>query len=172
MLSREAAFLYNNVLLVGIAFSVMWGTLFPILSEAVRGTKITVGPPFFNAVNVRWPLLLALTASAAHRVASCVGVEPAPPIRRAGVRGRRRGCGVAGARMREWHALVAYTLAGFVRAHPAGVLQGSRRADAHARRESWWHCCGYRAQQRRYGGYIVHAGVVMLFCAFAGSVQA
>ncbi len=48
MVSREAAFLYNNVVLVGIAFSVLWGTLFPIITEAVRGEKITVGPPFFN----------------------------------------------------------------------------------------------------------------------------
>ena len=46
--SREAAFLFNNLVLVGIAFSVLWGTQFPILSEAVRGVKITVGPPFFN----------------------------------------------------------------------------------------------------------------------------
>ena len=45
MISREAAFLYNNLVLVGIAFSVLWGTLFPILSEAVRGSKITVGDP-------------------------------------------------------------------------------------------------------------------------------
>ena len=45
-----------------VAFSVLWGTLFPILSEAVRGTKITVGPPFFNRVNIPLGLLLlALT---------------------------------------------------------------------------------------------------------------
>src|SRR3954451_10757753 len=62
MLSREAAFLFNNLLLVGVAFSVLWGTLFPILSELVKGTKITVGPPFFNRVNVPLGLLLlALT---------------------------------------------------------------------------------------------------------------
>src|SRR3954454_15951292 len=62
VVSREAAFLFNNLLLVGIAFSVLWGTLFPILSELVRGTKITVGPPFFNRVNVPLGLLLlALT---------------------------------------------------------------------------------------------------------------
>ncbi|HEX6644977.1 MAG TPA: cytochrome c biogenesis protein CcsA, partial [Gemmatimonadales bacterium] len=62
MVSREAAFLFNNLALVGIAFSVLWGTLFPILSELVRGTKITVGPPFFNRVNVPLGLfLLALT---------------------------------------------------------------------------------------------------------------
>src|SRR5271154_4817232 len=57
-LSREAAFLFNNLVLVGIAFAVFWGTLFPVLSEAVRGVKITVGPPFFDKVNA--PLALAL----------------------------------------------------------------------------------------------------------------
>src|SRR2546426_843833 len=60
MVSREAGFLFNNLVLVGIAFSVLWGTLFPILSEAVQGTKVTVGPPCFNQVNI--PLGLALLA--------------------------------------------------------------------------------------------------------------
>ena len=58
VVSREAAFLFNNLLLVGVAFSVLWGTLFPILSELIRGSKITVGPPFFNRVNVPLGLLL------------------------------------------------------------------------------------------------------------------
>ena len=57
-LSREAAFLFNNLMLVGIAFAVFWGTVFPVISEAVRGVKITVGPPFFNKVN--GPLALGL----------------------------------------------------------------------------------------------------------------
>src|SRR6058998_563730 len=60
MVSREASFLFNNLLFIGIAFSVLWGTLFPILSELVQGVKITVGPPFFNQVNI--PLGLALLA--------------------------------------------------------------------------------------------------------------
>src|SRR3989449_11041886 len=58
MVSREASFLFNNLLFVGIAFPVLWCTLFPILSEMVQGTKVTVGPPFFNQVNI--PLGLAL----------------------------------------------------------------------------------------------------------------
>src|SRR5206468_6188793 len=58
LVSREASFLFNNLLFIGIAFSVLWGTLFPILSELVQGTKVTVGPPFFNQVNI--PLGLAL----------------------------------------------------------------------------------------------------------------
>src|SRR5205823_1615351 len=57
-LSREAAFLFNNLILVGIAFAVFWGTVFPVVSEWVRGVKITVGPPFFNRVNA--PLGVAL----------------------------------------------------------------------------------------------------------------
>ncbi len=58
ILSRESAFLFNNLLLVGIAFATLWGTIFPVLSEWVRGVKITVGPPFFNKVNA--PLAIAL----------------------------------------------------------------------------------------------------------------
>src|SRR5881397_2574130 len=57
-LSREAAFLFNNLVLVGIAFAVFWGTVFPVLSEWVRGVKITVGPPFFNKVNAPLGLVL------------------------------------------------------------------------------------------------------------------
>jgi cytochrome c-type biogenesis protein CcmF len=172
MLSREAAFLYNNVLLVGIAFSVMWGTLFPILSEAVRGTKITVGPPFFNAVNVPLGLLLlALT-----------GIGPLIAWRRASVSNLRRQFAVpvfsavsVGALllvlgMREWHALIAYTLAGFV---SGTILQEfykgvGARMRMHGENPIVALVRLIGRNRRRYGGYIVHAGVVMLFCAFAG----
>src|SRR2546422_213423 len=74
--SRESTFLFNNLLLVGAAFAVLWGTLFPILSEAVRGLKITVGPPFFNEVMI--PIAFALVTPA--RIAGtrrCAGGLPA-----------------------------------------------------------------------------------------------
>ena len=97
MVSREAAFLFNNLLFVGIAFSVLWGTLFPILSEAVRGTKITVGPPFFNQVNV--PLGPAAAGAhrhrAADRLAQGLDGQPAPAVRRPGRPGA--GCVAGGA---------------------------------------------------------------------------
>src|SRR5918996_1818842 len=80
MVSREASFLFNNLLLVGIAFSVLWGTLFPILSEWVQGTKVTVGPPFFNQVNV--PIGLALLA--------LTGIGPLIAWRRASIPNLRR----------------------------------------------------------------------------------
>ncbi|HKH94670.1 MAG TPA: cytochrome c biogenesis protein CcsA, partial [Gemmatimonadaceae bacterium] len=118
MVSREAAFLYNNLVLVGIAFSVLWGTLFPILSEWVRGSKITVGPPFFNTVNVPLGLLLlALT-----------GVGPLIAWRKASTSNLRRqfafpcatgltlGTVLLVLGMRDAYALIAYTLAGFVAA--------------------------------------------------------
>src|SRR6058998_1833291 len=79
-LSREAAFLFNNLVLVGIAFAVFWGTVFPVLSEWVRGVKITVGPPFFNRVNAPLGLVLLFLA----------GVGPAIAWRRASPRNLRR----------------------------------------------------------------------------------
>src|SRR5213592_3414392 len=118
MVSREAAFLYNNLLLVGIAFSVLWGTLFPILSEWVRGEKITVGPPFFNAVNVPLGLLLL----------GLTGIGPLIAWRKASLSNLRRqflvpaASGVVfaavllAAGMRNGYALVSYMLAAFVAA--------------------------------------------------------
>src|SRR3989442_1612102 len=79
-LSRQAAFLFNNLVLVGIAFAVFWGTVFPVLSEWVRGVKITVGPPFFNRVNAPLGLVLLFLA----------GVGPAIAWRRASPRNLRR----------------------------------------------------------------------------------
>src|SRR5260370_13266472 len=57
LVSRESSFLFNNLLLLVACFTVLWGTLFPVLSEWLQGTKGTVGPPFFNAVNVPVALL-------------------------------------------------------------------------------------------------------------------
>ena len=118
MVSREAAFLYNNLVLVGIAFSVLWGTLFPIISEAVRGAKITVGPPFFNTVNIPLGLLLLLLT----------GIGPLIAWRRASVSNLRRqfAAPVSGGHHHSASSLlvarharcctrsIAYTLAGFV----------------------------------------------------------
>src|SRR5213595_3557064 len=86
MVSREASFLFNNLLFIGIAFSVLWGTLFPILSELVQGTKVTVGPPFFNQVNI--PLGLALLA--------LTGIGPLIAWRRASVPNLQRQFAVPG----------------------------------------------------------------------------
>ena len=60
LVSRESSFLFNNLLFVVACFTVLWGTLFPVLSEWVQGNKVTVGPPFFNRVNIPVALLLLL----------------------------------------------------------------------------------------------------------------
>jgi cytochrome c-type biogenesis protein CcmF len=172
MVSREAAFLYNNLILVGIAFSVLWGTIFPIITEAVRGEKITVGPPFFNAVNIPLGLLLLLLT----------GIGPLIAWRRASVSNLQRQFAapiLAGITapfillilgMRDVAAVIAYSFAAFVamtltqefykgvgarrRMYSEGTLTAFNRLVARNR--------------RRYGGYIVHMGIVVIFAAFAG----
>src|SRR3990170_3640310 len=60
IVSRESSFLFNNLILVGAAFATFWGTMFPLISEAIKGEKVTVGPPFFNQVNIPIGLVLLL----------------------------------------------------------------------------------------------------------------
>jgi cytochrome c-type biogenesis protein CcmF len=172
-LSREAAFLFNNLLLVGIAFATFWGTVFPVISEAVRGIKITVGPPFFNKVNA--PLGLALLFM--------TGVGPVIAWRRASARNLRRafivplaigfaaGLGLFAAGVRHYYALVCFSLAGFVlttivlefyrgtRARQALMGEPPVTALAHL----------VNKNRRRYGGYVIHVGVVMAFVGIAAS---
>src|SRR5881398_2437492 len=172
MVSREASFLFNNLLFIGIAFSVLWGTLFPILSELVQGTKVTVGPPFFNQVNI--PLGLALLA--------LTGIGPLIAWRRASIQNLQRQFAVPGtvgvftslillvAGMRDFYALMAIRLGGFV----VGTVVQEFARGARARHRQYGE--GYALalgrllarNRRRYGGYIVHTGIVILFVAFAG----
>jgi len=172
MLSREAAFLFNNLALVGIAFSVLWGTLFPILSEAVRGTKITVGPPFFNRVNVPLGLfLLALT-----------GIGPLIAWRKASARNLQRqftlpvafgllvAAGLLVAGMRDFYVILAIGLGGFV----LGTVVQEFARGVRARRRMHGESVPaalfnlIARNRRRYGGYVVHVGILMMFVAFTG----
>ncbi len=172
MVSREAAFLYNNLLLCGIAFAVLWGTIFPIISEWWSKEKITVGPPFFNTVNIPLGLLLlALT-----------GVGPLIAWRRASVSNLKRqflspaifglvvGAVLFAVGMRNFYALVTYILSGFVAGTIVQEFYKGIRARQSIHQESivtaFVRLVG--RNRRRYGGYIVHAGIVMLFAAFAG----
>src|SRR3954452_17590358 len=172
MLSREAAFLFNNLLLVGIAFSVLWGTLFPILSEAVRGTKITVGPPFFNRVNVPLGLLLL----------GLTGIGPLIAWRKASTANLRRQftgpvsaglvtlAALVAAGVRDWYAVMALALCGFV----SGTIVQEFWRGVRARRRMHGESVPIAfsrlvaRNRRRYGGYIVHVGILIYFVAFAG----
>src|SRR6266704_3641747 len=170
MVSREASFLFNNLLFVGIAFSVLFGTLFPILSEAVRGTKVTVGPPFFNLVNI--PLGLALLL--------LTGIGPLIAWRRASVPNLRRQFAVPSTAfgftllillvvgVRDIGALLAIACGGFVAGTIAQEFWRGTPARHRQYGESWPLALARLVgrNRRRYGGYIVHAGMVMLFFAF------
>ena len=172
IVSREASFLFNNLLLVGIAFSVLLGTLFPILSELVTGTKVTMGPPAFNRVNI--PLGLALLL--------LTGIGPLIAWRRSSLPNLRRQfaipliggvlgmLGVLIAGMRDPYPMVAIALGAFVLA--TVVQEFARGVSARHRQygEGWWLAFGrlIARNRRRYGGYIVHVGIVVLCIAFAG----
>jgi cytochrome c-type biogenesis protein CcmF len=172
MASREAAFLFNNLILVGIAFSVLWGTLFPILSEAVRGVKITVGPPFFNRVNI--PLGLALLA--------LTGIGPLIAWRKASTANLQRqfllpsasglvtGVVLLAMGIRDLYALLSWALAAFVL---GTVLQEFHRG-IRARMRMYGEAAPaalvrlVNRNRRRYGGYLVHVGILVYFVGFAG----
>jgi cytochrome c-type biogenesis protein CcmF len=172
MVSREASFLFNNLLFIGIAFSVLWGTLFPILSELFVGVKITMGPPFFNQVDI--PLGLALLA--------LTGIGPLIAWRRASMPNLQRQFAlpttfgafttlvllVAG--MRDFYALMAIGLGGFVAATVTQEFVRGARARHRQYGEGYALALGrlLARNRRRYGGYVVHAGIALLFVAFTG----
>jgi cytochrome c-type biogenesis protein CcmF len=173
LLSREAAFLLNNWVLVGLAFATFWGTVFPVLSEWVRGIKITVGPPFFNKVNGPLGVLLLLLT----------GIGPIIAWRRASLKSLRRnftvpllGGVVAGVLFlalgyRNYYAIVVFSLAGFVLMTIISEFYRGARARQAMLHEGSVQALGRLVGKnpRRYGGYVVHVGVVMIFVGVAGS---
>lgn len=171
--SREAAFLLNNLIFLGIAFAVLWGTLFPLISEGFFGETITVGPPFFNRVSIPIGLvLLALT-----------GVGPVIAWRKASPKNLRRNfmtpvllaAGTAGLLfllgMRHGLAILTFSLSAFVFAVVAQEFWKGTRARARIEGEgaflAFFHLVA--RNRGRWGGYIVHVGSAMIFAAFAGS---
>jgi len=172
-LSREAAFLFNNLLLVGIAFATFWGTVFPVISEAVRGIKITVGPPFFNKVNA--PLGLALLFM--------TGAGPVIAWRRASARNLRKsfavplavgfatGVAIFALGYHHYYAVVCFSLSAFVLATIFMEFYRGTRARQALMSETpavaLAHLIG--KNRRRYGGYVIHLGIVMAFVGIAAS---
>jgi cytochrome c-type biogenesis protein CcmF len=173
LLSREAVFLGNNVVLVALCFVIFWGTFFPLISEAVSGSAASVGPPWFDRYIVPLALVLVLLS----------GVGPLIAWRRATAANFRRSLlvpvlvalvalvalavlvGESGA------ALAMFALAAFVL---AGVAQELWRGVRARRAMSGGSVPGalvtlVQRNRRRYGGYLVHAGVAILFVGVAAS---
>jgi cytochrome c-type biogenesis protein CcmF len=175
LLSREAFFLLNNLVLVGLCLVVLWGTFFPLISEAVTGTEATVGPPWFNRIVTPLALVLVLLTGIGP-VLAWRRVTPARLLRILAV--------PAAVALLAFVVLLAFTEAGesvpslvmfsFV-AFVLGVVAGEFVRGASARRvmtsESWPRALVRLAgrNRRRYGGYLVHAGIAVLFLGVAAS---
>ena len=182
LVSRESSFLFNNLVLLAACFTVLWGTLFPVLSEYVQGSKVTVGAPFYNRVNLPIGLFLLFLT----------GIGPLLAWRSTSLRSIRRNFVLPGIAMgvtlvasiafgiRPWEAgddmqatyfsLITFTLAaGVMTAIGAEFLRGA----AVLRTQTGKNLVSsmvllVRRNTRRYGGYIVHFGIVVLFIGIAG----
>lgn len=171
-LSRESTFLYNNLILVGISFATLWGTLFPIISEALRGIKITVGAPFFNKVNI--PIGLALLL--------LTGLCPIIAWRKASFENAKRnlilplcitligGLIFYNLGIRKIYPLLSFTFSVFVTASIIYDIYRATKARGRMTKEGplrslWWLVV---RNKRRYGGYIVHIGMVLVFVGITG----
>ena len=166
MLSREAAFLVNNLLLLGIAFVTLWGTVYPLFVKLGGGEEITIARPFYDQVN--GPLLLALIC--------LMGVGPLLPWRRANWGSLRRALllpGSAAAAVvvillllvtRSPYALIGFGLSGMVAAGIGLEWWRGMRSRHRSTGENYPLALGrlIAANRPRYGGYIVHLAVVMV----------
>jgi cytochrome c-type biogenesis protein CcmF len=179
LVSRESSFMFNNLLFVVICFTVLWGTLFPILSEWVQGTKVTVGPPFFNKVIIPAAMILLLLTAAgpllAWRKTSTESLKRNFTWPVLGAIATAVILIISGVRPWEdqsyFYALTALSLASMVALTIfAEFYRGARvvRTQTGQNILSSMYTLT-RRNTRRYGGYIVHFAVVLMMIGFAGS---
>jgi cytochrome c-type biogenesis protein CcmF len=173
-ISREATFLYNNLLLVAFCLTILWGVAYPILTEAVRGEPITVGPPYYNFFLKTFGLPLLLL----------MGIGPLIAWRRASLRGLGRifawpiGVALATGLLllvlgagSSLPGLVGYTFCAFVLASIVLEFARGTRARRALSGGSWPNALAELVgrNRRRYGGYVVHASIVLLAIGVIGS---
>jgi cytochrome c-type biogenesis protein CcmF len=171
--SRESAFLFNNLVFVVSCFAIFWGTMFPVLSRWIQGTQITLGPPFFNKINVPIGLLLLLLTGigplfAWHKT-SLASLKKAFfwPVLLAAI----TGIGLLAGGMRNVHTFVCFVLCAFVLTAIMDEFFKGVRIRIQSKHEKIpvalmrliWR------NKRRYGGYIVHLSVVIIFAGLAGN---
>jgi cytochrome c-type biogenesis protein CcmF len=178
LVSRESSFLFNNLVLLAACFAVLCGTLFPILSEWVRGYKITVGAPFFNKIMIPIGIFLVFLT----------GVGPLLAWRNTSLGSLRKNFAIpAGlallmaialpllginprADMAHFYSWLTFVVSALVIATIASefirggrVLQGKLQTNIFG---AMYHLT--RRNMRRYGGYVVHFGVVLVVIGVAG----
>ena len=173
LVSRESTFLLNNLLLVGAAFATFLGTIFPVISEAVRGVKISVAAPFFNQVN--GPIFLAIIL--------LTGICALIGWRRTSVRNLIRnflwplvaalvlGIALVISGIREWYAIIAFFLCSFV--FFTILYEWFRGTKARHRLNGENYLAAFfaliGANRPRYGGYIVHIAIILIALGVVGS---
>ena len=174
LLSRESIFLANNLVLVGLCFVIFWGTYFPLISEALTGQEASVGPPWFDRYTVPLALILVLLS----------GIGPVIAWRRATLANARRNFLVpvlvalltavvllsAGVAAKPF-AIAMFCCGAFVFASIGGeFFRGVRARRAMAGEAAPVALLSLvRRNRRRYGGYIVHVGIAVLFIGVAAS---
>jgi cytochrome c-type biogenesis protein CcmF len=173
-ISREATFLYNNLLLVAFCLTILWGVIYPILTEALRGEPVTVGPPYYNFFLNAFGLPLLVL----------MGIGPLIAWRRASLRGLGRtfmwplgialATGVALLALGAGSSLpglIGYTFCAFVLASIGLEFTRGTRARHALSGGSWLGAFAELVgrNRRRYGGYVVHASIVLLAIGVIGS---
>jgi len=172
VLSRESSFLFNNLVLLASCFAILWGTLFPVISEKFTGEKISVDAPFFNRINIPIAMFLLLLTGVgpliAWRKSSFDSLRRAflwPTVAGAIVAGGLFAMGV-----RSFYALVSFGLCMFVLVSVA--MEFVKGANAIATKDKASFISSVieltHRNTRRYGGYLVHVGVVIMFIGFTG----
>jgi cytochrome c-type biogenesis protein CcmF len=173
LISRESSFLFNNLILLAACFATLWGTLFPVLSEWVTGAKISVGPPFFNKVNVPIALFLLFLT----------GVGPLLAWRKSSFDALKRNfawplaIGVAAGVVafvfgfRDFYALICLILSVFVALTIFAEFFRGARVVTSRDRTNILSAVGELTMRntRRYGGYVVHFGMVLIFIGISGT---
>jgi cytochrome c-type biogenesis protein CcmF len=173
LLSREASFLMNNLLFIGVVFAIFWGTIYPLVAEAVANLKVSVGPPYFK--QVAGPLLGGLIL--------LMGIGPLMPWRRASVDhllnnfqvpvgGAVVGLGVlliVG--VRDPFALLGFGLCLFVLGTIVQEFVRGTLARHRATGQNIVLALGslIRRNNRRYGGYVVHLAMLLIGAGVVGS---
>jgi cytochrome c-type biogenesis protein CcmF len=170
--SRESSFLFNNLILLASCFAVFWGTMLPVLSEAVTGEKLTVGPPFFNRVNVPIAIFLMFLT----------GVGPLLAWRKASANSLKRNflepaimSLMAGVVLYFWgvthfYAWLSIVMSIFVTLTIFNEFHRGARARAKGTGENYLQAVVNLTLRntRRYGGYVIHFAFVLMFIGWAG----
>jgi cytochrome c-type biogenesis protein CcmF len=173
VISRESSFLFNNLILLASCFAVLWGTLFPVISEAVSGEKISLDAVWFNKLMIPIGLFLLLLT----------GVGPLFAWRRTSAESLRRNFQIPGiaavglvagllvAGVRSFYALISFGFCLFVALTVLMEFYRGARAIGVKNQMNLLRATVELTHRntRRYGGYLVHMGIVLMFIGFTGA---